>query len=145
MKGHCVVQNSIYIDTNIVIDISDAARPLHKNSLLFVRSALEQNKQLYINSDSLSNLFYILSNRTQLDKSMVLEKMRYVMTIFTLVVIEMKDAADAVGLCEDPNAAHRDYEDALQYICAKKINAEMIVTNDKGFISPDIDLLTTQQ
>jgi predicted nucleic acid-binding protein len=76
---------------------------------------------------------------------MVLEKMRYVMTIFTLVVIEMKDAADAVGLCEDSNAVHRDYEDALQYICAKKINAEMIVTNDKGFISPDIDLLATQK
>lgn len=139
------MQNNIYIDTNIVVDVCDATRSSHKNSSLFLRSALDGNKQLYINSDSLSNLFYILSNRTSLDKTMVLEKMRYVTTIFSLTVIELGDVSAAVSLCEDPNMGHKDYEDALQYVCAKKINAEIIVTNDKKFVSQSIPLHRTSK
>ena len=46
-------------------------------------------------------------------------------------------------LCEDASTSFKDYEDALQYVCAKKVGADFIVTNDKGFISPDIQVKNT--
>jgi predicted nucleic acid-binding protein len=36
----------------------------------------------------------------------------------------------------------RDFEDALQYMLAKTIKADFIVTNDKKFYSPEINLIT---
>ena len=34
----------------------------------------------------------------------------------------------------------KDLEDILQYSCAKENNCNLIVTNDKKFYSPDIEL-----
>jgi predicted nucleic acid-binding protein len=36
----------------------------------------------------------------------------------------------------------KDFEDTMQYVLAKKVNADIIVTNDKGFYSPDIQILS---
>ena len=81
-----------------------------------ISNYLEQdNCELFINSDTFANLFYILSNRSTLNTEEVLEKMQFVNEIFTLVPIEAEDVSMALGLC-----------------------ADAIVTNDKGFVSLDI-------
>lgn len=36
----------------------------------------------------------------------------------------------------------KDFEDALWYELAKSIKADYIVTNDKNFYSPDIEIIT---
>ena len=40
------------------------------------------------------------------------------------------------------NNKFKDLEDTLQYILAKQIKADCIVTNDKGFYSPDIEIIS---
>ena len=138
------MQNNIYVDTNIVIDLCDNQRALHESSFTFIAKHTEQkDEELFINSDTLSNLFYILSNRSTLDTEEVLEKMQFVNEIFTLVSIEPQDVEVALELCADGSTSHKDYEDAMQYVCAKKVGADMIVTNDMGFVSLDIDVIGT--
>jgi len=44
----------------------------------------------------------------------------------------------ALDLYADTSSSHKDYKDAMQYVCAKKVEANAIVTNDKGFVSLDI-------
>ena len=56
----------------------------------------------------------------------------------------MDDVKMALALCEDETTAFRDYEDTMQYVCAKKMDAKMILTNDKGFVSPDIEVQNRQ-
>jgi len=139
------MQNNIYVDTNIVVDMCDNKRILHENSFEMITNYFEQdNCELFINSDTLANLFYILSNRSTLDTEEVLEKMQFVNEIFTLVPIESEDVFMALGLCADTSSSHKDYEDAMQYVCAKKVEAGLIVTNDKGFVSLDIEVFKTQ-
>ena len=139
------MQNNIYVDTNIVVDMCDNKRALHENSFEMITNYLEQdNCELFINSDTLANLFYILSNRSTLNAEEVLEKMQFVNEIFTLVSIESKDVSMALGLCADTSSSHKDYEDAMQYVCALKVEADVIVTNDKGFVSLDIEVFKTQ-
>lgn len=134
----------LYVDTNVVVDICDAKRPNYIKSFAFIEERLKkENGELFINSDTLSVLFYILSNRSTLSQEQVLEKMNFVSDIFTLVTIESTDVEQALKLCSDKTTAFQDYEDALQYVCARKINADAIVTNDKGFASEEIEILRT--
>ena len=138
------MQNNIYVDTNIVVDICDNNRVQHENSFALIASYLKKKGfELFINSDTLSNLFYILSNRSMLDTLEVLEKMQFVNEIFTLVSIEPEDVSMALDLCANTSSSYKDYEDTMQYVCAKKVDADLIVTNDKKFVSVDIELQGT--
>jgi len=138
------VQNNIYVDTNIVIDMCDNSRKFHENSFELITAYLQEEYELFINSDTLSNLFYILSNHSVLNKSEIVEKMRFINEIFTLVSIESDDIEMALDLCKDESNKYKDYEDFMQYVCAKKVEADLIVTNDKGFVALDIELQNTR-
>ena len=137
------MQNNIYVDTNIVIDMCDNSRKFHENSFELITAYLQEEYELFINSDTLSNLFYILSNHSVLNKSEIVEKMRFINEIFTLVSIESDDVEMALDLCKD-ESKYKDYEDFMQYVCAKKVEADLIVTNDKGFVALDIELQNTR-
>jgi len=139
------MQSNIYVDTNIIIDICDSQRAMHAHSFEVITDYMEQdNYELFINSDTLANLFYVLSNRSTLNAEEVLDKMHFIHEIFTLVSIESKEIEMALALCADSNSQHTDYEDTMQYVCAKKIDASLILTNDKKFVSADIGLCATR-
>ena len=136
--------DKIYIDTNIFIDLMDSTRPFYKGSFDFVKNSITRGDSLYINSDTITNAFYILNRQrvqTELNLPLIMKKM---ITLFIVVPIENKEVMMALSLCEDTNVPYKDYEDALQYICAKKVESDLIVTNDKGFISIDIEVITSQ-
>ena len=140
------MQSNIYVDTNIIIDMCDSQRAMHTQSFEIITDYMEQDSyELFINSDTLANLFYVLSNRSTLDTEEVLDKMRFVNEIFTLVSIETKDVEVALALCADGKSKHKDYEDAMQYVYAKKIKSSLILTNDKKFISVDIEVNSTDK
>ena len=130
-----------YIDTNIVIDICDIRRPAHIESLAIIREYADRG-ELYINSDTLATLFYVLRNRAKLSFEEALDKMYFVREAFILVSIDDDIFFKALELCSYNKC--RDYEDAVQYVCAKKIGADLIVTNDKGFVSLDIEVKSTK-
>ena len=140
------MHNNIYVDTNIVVDMCDNKRALHENSFSLITQYFEKDDcELFINSDTLATLFYILSNRSTLSAEEVLEKMQFVNEIFTLVSIESEDVSMALGLCAESSTSHKDYEDAMQYVCALRIEADLIVTNDNGFVSLDIEIMRTEE
>ena len=134
------MQSKVYIDTNIVIDICDKNRSFYDSSRKIVESLLANGVTLYINSDTFSNLFYILSKQSVYTNEEILNKLLNIYEIFTLVITSELEIENSIKLCANTDRPFKDYEDALQYICAKKIEADFIVTNDKKFISPDIEV-----
>ncbi len=40
---------------------------------------------------------------------------------------------------------YKDLEDTLQYLLAKKQKCEIILSNDKNFVSKDIEILDTKE
>jgi len=131
---------NVYIDTNIVIDICDIKRPAHTSSLTMVREYADSG-ELYINSDTLATVFYILRNQAKFSFEEALEKMYFIREVFTLVSIDDDMFFKALELCSHNECT--DYEDAVQYVCALRVEADLIVTNDKKFVSLDIELLKT--
>ena len=137
--------NRIFVDTNIVVDICDRSRPRHEQSIEFIRKCLiDDSCELFINSDTLTNLFYILTSHSTLGKKEILDKIRYVHEIFTLVPIESDDVETTMNLCAKDDSPYEDYEDTMQYVCAKKVDADIIVTGDRKFVSEDIEILHIQ-
>lgn len=137
------MENNLYIDTNIFIDLLDSTRPSYNHSLALVKDSLESAKILYINSDTVTNAFYILSKLRRGKETELMLMMKKVVILFEIVPIDDKDIMYAFDLCIDTALEYKDYEDAVQYVCAKKIEADLIVTNDKKFISLDIEICST--
>lgn len=135
--------SNIYVDTNIIIDICDDKRPSHVASLSKITTLQKEMNELYINSDTYANLFYILRSRSKYKLDNVLSKMKLITSVFTLVVIEHDDIENALELCDDKKTLYNDYEDTMQYVCAKKVDADLIVTNDRGFVGLDIEVSGT--
>ena len=135
--------NNIYLDTNIFIDLMDSTRPFSKGSFTLVRHYTTEGKNLYINSDTVTNAFYILSKTKHYTLIELIQIIKKIVSLFTVVSAENHEVIEALNLCE--NEPFKDYEDALQYVCAKKIEADLIVSNDKGFISPDIQVQKTNK
>jgi len=132
--------NSVLIDTNIIMDMFDEDRKLHHESLGLVRELLSSGATLYVNSDTLTTSFYLLRSQKKATFQDSLYAIRETMNICELISIEPKEVDNALTLCEEEASPYKDYEDALQYVCAKKVGADLIVTNDKGFVSVDIAL-----
>ncbi len=136
------MQNKIYFDTNIVIDICDDTRKHSQNSRNIISSFLQNELiELYISSDTISTLFYILKNRTKLSLDKAIKLVEYINEVFLVIPIDTQDIKGACNLCKKKK--FNDYEDALQYVCAKKIDASTIFTNDRGFTKLDIDIKRT--
>jgi len=132
--------NSVLIDTNIIMDMFDEERKLHNESLGLVRELLSSGATLYVNSDTLTTTFYLLRSQKKATFQESLYAIRETMNICELIAIEPEEVDNALTLCEEKSSPYNDYEDALQYVCAKKVGADLIVTNDKGFVSVDIEL-----
>jgi len=43
------------------------------------------------------------------------------------------------------DSSYSDLEDTIQYILAKKLKCDFIISNDKNFISKDIKLLSSEK
>jgi predicted nucleic acid-binding protein len=135
---------NILLDTNIIMDMFDENRKTHKNSLKLVRKFLSDDATLYVNSDTLTTSFYLLRSQKKASLEEALYAIRETTNICELISIEMEDVGDTLLLCEDTKSPFKDYEDALQYVCAKKVGADLIITNDKGFISLEIEIMGTK-
>ena len=136
--------NNIYFDTNIFLDLLDSTRPFAKGSAKLFRELLEQGETIYINSDSVTTAFYVLRKRGQHSPEGLCGFFRKLVSLFEIVPVGNEEAINAFELCEDPSNQCKDYEDTLQYICAKKIKADFIATNDQAFVGLDIEVRGTK-
>jgi len=137
------MENNIYFDTNIFIDLMDSTRPYALGSMALNRDYIAEGKIVHINSDTITNAFYVMSKNKAYTPKELLVLFKKMVSLFKVVAIEEKEVMMALSLCEDDATDFKDYEDALQYVCAKKVGAELIVTNDKGFVALDIELYST--
>ncbi len=133
----------VLLDTNIVMDLFDADRIAHKSSLQKVKDLMENGASLYVNSDTLATAFYLLRSLKKVTLDEALFALRETTTMCDLVSIEIDDVDKALSLCEEKTKPYKDYEDAMQYICAKKVGASAIITNDRNFVSEDIEIIRT--
>jgi predicted nucleic acid-binding protein len=130
---------SVFLDTNILVDLIADRRPFSKHAIEIFKSAEERKIQLYTSSHSIATTHYLL-------KKYVEEKeLRAILSnlLEFLDVIPVNLDVLKKGL----RSKHKDFEDAIQILCASSIaGIDFIVTrNTKDFKTCEIAVLTPDE
>lgn len=139
------MHKKIFIDTNILVDIFDEERPFYKYSLDVLRTCFENEEiELFINSDTLSNLFYLMRSRMKFSLDTSLEKLEFIKQSFTVLYGCDEHLEATLDICK--KHIFKDFEDGFQYICALKAGCTLIITNNvKDFKNSSIDVISSKE
>lgn len=111
----------IFLDTNILIDYIDNRAGADDAEQIFA-CGFSGEALLFASSLTFANMAYIIKGRSQEEKYDALKQMAGVVEIIDLGKREvMASIAQPV----------KDFEDMLQYQCAKAAGCDYIVTNDR--------------
>jgi predicted nucleic acid-binding protein len=118
---------SIFLDTNIIVDLM-ADRPPFSKYAIELFSLAELNKiKLYTSSHSLTTTHYLLKKYIEEKELRVI--LHNLLEFITIISVDLD------VLRKSLNSNHKDFEDAIQIYCASTVNGmEYIVTrNIKDF------------
>ena len=131
----------VFLDANIIIDSQDSSRKNYKNSSYAIDFLLSQRVKLYTSCDLVTTIYYILSKTSKDEALNTIEKLSSFCNIIEFSNIEVESTCKLMR--EDKN--FKDLEDTMQYILAKKVDADLIISNDKNFVSKDIKLMNAKE
>jgi predicted nucleic acid-binding protein len=131
----------VFFDANIINDIYDSKRATSKASYLCLKQCLEDGYELVTSCDIVTNVYYITAKYT--NKLNALAALEDIETLFTILPFDNLLLKDAVTLMRK-DASYNDLEDTIQYLLAKMNGCEMIVSNDKKFVSKDLKLYSAE-
>ncbi len=117
---------NILIDTNVILDVLCNRAEFVEDALKVFRSCEAERITGCISALSVPNIVYIM--RKELDNERIKEILTILTSIFTVVDLRESDLLRAAEL------DFKDYENALQAVCASRAKADYIVTrNIKDF------------
>ena len=128
----------LLIDTNIVLDVLCNRKGFVENSSKVFKLCETKKLEGYLSAISIPNIAYILRKELSIEKlKTIIVKLNI---IFSIIELKYNDLILATDL------DFKDYEDALQSVCAKRINADYIVTrNTKDFKNSPIKAITPEE
>lgn len=125
----------IFVDTNVILDVLCNRKDFAADSLRVFQCCETQRITGYISALSVPHIVYIM--RKELDSERIKEILRTLTFIFSVVELREDDLLKAA---EQP---FRDYEDAIQSVCAARVRADYIVTrNEKDFTGSTVPTIT---
>ena len=128
---------SIFLDTNIVLDILDSERKNHAIAKQLLEKIVIDEYSVTISEDMLSTIFYIIK-----DKQAVLHFFETILQHWTITSFGKATVSKAVTLCLENKG--QDFEDTLQCLSAKASLCDAIITHDKRFIDCGVKVLTIE-
>lgn len=122
----------IFIDTNIFLDLV-LKREYYKEALIILNAVEKNLFDATILDITLLNIDYVA-------KKQVKDIRNFLMAINSIVMVI---GADNQTIKEALDMQNNGLEDNMQYIGAKNIKCDCIITNDKSFYSGDIPLCSS--
>lgn len=130
----------VFIDANIILDRFDKNRPYHENAIKCYEYLI-LNSQIFTTCDLITTIYYISS---KIDKRQALLNIQNLNKTLKVIEFSNKEVEDTCNLMLE-DSYYKDLEDTIQYIMAKKYNCDMIISNDKNFVSKDIRIMTSKE
>lgn len=130
---------SVFIDTNILIDLVADRKPYSKFAIQIFESGESKKLKLYTSSHAIATTYYILKKHVE-DKEL------------RRILEELLEYVSIVAISQDMTkrslrSRHKDFEDALQISAAQSIDKmECIITrNIKDFKEAEIPVLSPDE
>ena len=124
----------VFLDTNILLDLL-LQREKCEEVMILLNSIERGVHEGVILDITLVNIDYIAGKQ----KVDVKEFLKLIVQNCKIVGANNELSMEALAL--DNN----DFEDSLQYVCAKHERCEQIITHDKGFYLGDIDIVSSSE
>jgi len=129
------MKDKLFIDTNVMLDLL-GERELFYDSIAKIATLADKGKvKLVVSSLSFSTVFYLLLKFEE--SGVIKEKLRKFK-----VISETSDLTDRI-IEKGLSSKFSDFEDALQYHCALKMDCNLLITrNVKDFKRSSIPIMT---
>ncbi len=132
------MKDKLFIDTNVMLDLLGEREPYYDAIAKIATIADKGNIKLIVSALSYSTVFYLLSRFE--GNEIVKEKLRKFK-----VISETSDLTDKI-IDKGLSSKFTDFEDALQYHCALKMDCNILITrNGKDFRKSDIPVMTPNE
>jgi predicted nucleic acid-binding protein len=129
----------VFFDANIILDIFDSSRKQHKSSAEAYLYILHQGIKLYTSCDIITTLYYVYSKR---NKHIALDKIEQITQTLDVIAFSNKEVEKTCKLMKY-DKDYSDLEDTIQYVLAKKMQCDLIISNDKKFVSKEVKIMTS--
>jgi len=133
----------VFLDTNVILDVLQERHPHFNDSYKILELANNGKIKAYISATSVMDIIYLMSreikgeNKNEIIRTSMLKLLGFL----KISEVTQRDIEKAL-MAKD----FGDIEDALQIQCAKRINAEYIITRDKnGFKNSVISSITPKE
>ena len=123
---------NIFIDTNVFLDVL-LKRENYHYSLKILNSVLYNKFIAYVSDITLLNIDYVAKKQMKNIKEFI----ELVNDNFVVVGADNNIIRSALKI------NNNDFEDNVQYCCAKLFNCNVIITNDKKFIFDEIQIVNS--
>lgn len=131
---------SVFLDANVIADVYDNKRPSSEESKKAIMTLLDdENVQLYTSCDIITTLYYILSKHNKQKTLDIIIEVNEWCKVIEFANDEIQECCNLMKV----NLAYKDLEDTIQYVMAKKVSADLILSNDKKFMSEAIKVLSS--
>jgi len=129
------VNLKFYIDTNIFLNsYLNRDNNISTKVLLFLE---QRGVEIAINDISVVNIAYILRKKLSLDE--MSQKINTLLSKYQII------CANQTIIRQSNESSFKDFEDGIQYFCAKEAQAHLIITdNIDDFKNSDIEVITTK-
>ncbi len=129
----------VFVDANVILDIYDQMRPFHRHSMQ-AYEFLIVNAQVFTSCDVMTTIYYV---NAKIDRQQALDNIEVLNKTLKVIAFSNKEMELSCKLMRE-DGDYNDLEDTIQYIMAKKQGCDLIISNDKGFVSKDIDLMDSK-
>lgn len=113
----------ILIDTNVILDMLAKREPFFTSAAKVIFLSAEDKVEAYITSNIVTDIYYI-ARRHYMRESEARDMLHKLLKITGVLDVGHRECLKALELPME------DYEDALLSVCAKRVNADYIVTRD---------------
>jgi predicted nucleic acid-binding protein len=129
----------VFLDTNIIVDLIADRRPFSKHAIEIFNKAEEKKIEIFTSSHSIATTHYLL--KKYLDEKPLREVLYNLLDYLTVVPVDID------VLKKGLRSKHKDFEDAIQILCASSIKKiDCIVTrNTKDFKYCEILVMTPDE
>ncbi len=113
------------IDTNIIIDALAAREPFCAEAERVLTLAAAERFDGFITGSSVTDIYYLV--RRNLSHTQALAAIKTLVQTLRIVAVGEDECVEAM------ESGMQDFEDAVIAVCAKRVNADYIVSRDEDF------------
>lgn len=117
------------LDSNVILDALTSREPFNEHAEQLFLMAANDDYDGCITANSMTDIYYLVCKSA--DMTVAKRALQNLLQLYTIVAVNSDDCEDAL---EGPI---EDFEDSLVAVCARKVQAEYIISRDKAFLRAD--------